>query len=608
MNNVQLQDVQAPDFLSDYPMWLVWKSEQYAGDKKPRKVPYYVGGVRRHGIQGSPADVSKLAYFDIAKQYALDKGYTGVGIAMLGDFSVVDFDACVVDGVILSEICSTFSNGTYAEYSPSGSGVHVYVEGNLGDRKDTAKDGNWGIELFNEKGFLTFTGNPIEGAEPVLRGCDLPLAELIHSRLPRRKEFIPLNTMPDTLGMSIATLAKVLEKVDADCDYHLWVRAGMSLHYETDGSEEGFQIWDAWSATGTKYTSVEFNRAKWDSFGNNNGGPPVTGRSLIKLSGYAEPVHFEPITTPLNGDQPVNSTGSFTDLSHKIDGHTAPYFKAVSFKERRTQRNATKWLIEDFLPAGELGIMYGAPGSGKSFVALDMCLNLARGCDWMGMECSKERNKVLYIVAEGNGNFTDRLDAYCIKEGLEDPEIDISFMSDTPLNITKVGNADKFIADAKFNEGVDLIVVDTFARVTPGINESDSADMGLAIEYCRKIHKAYNTMVLLIHHSGKDSSRGMRGHSSMNGAADVVMSIAGESGAGTISIEKQKDGEIKESIGFKLTKVSTGVAPRSDKDISLGRPGKILSSCDAKKMKPAAGAPIIASGSAAPLPAHCAIA
>lgn len=57
------------------------------------------------------------------------------------------------------------------------------------------------------------------------------------------------------------------------------------------------------------------------------------------------------------------------------------------------------WLIDDWLPATGIAAVYGHPGSGKSFLVLDMAAAVASGTEWAGRHV--ERGLVVYVVAEG---------------------------------------------------------------------------------------------------------------------------------------------------------------------------------------------------------------
>ena len=89
-----LRSLDAPEPLRALPGWLLWRLESYKDEPKPRKVPYYATGARRHGTQGSPEDRAKLVTFAAARDAAARGGYDGVGLALMPEFGVtaLDFD------------------------------------------------------------------------------------------------------------------------------------------------------------------------------------------------------------------------------------------------------------------------------------------------------------------------------------------------------------------------------------------------------------------------------------------------------------------------------------------------------------------------------------
>jgi hypothetical protein len=114
-----------------------------------------------------------------------------------------------------------------------------------------------------------------------------------------------------------------------------------------------------------------------------------------------------------------------------------------------------------------------------------------------------------------------------------------------------------------------LIFVDTLAQVIAGGDENSSADLGTVIKHCRALSIVTGAMVVLIHHSGKNASKGARGHSSLRGAADTMIEVTKFEHAHFAKIYKQKDGEDGEEFGFTLKVVPLG----SDAN------GEIVSSC-----------------------------
>src|SRR6266852_5973335 len=123
-----------PEVLKGRTQWLVWRYESKEGQKKPAKMPYYASGARRVGKQGDDADRRALTTFDFALETRSRGGYDGVGFAFLpGDGLIgIDLDNVIDDksgeisgrAMDMIRACSSF-----AEYSPSRRGLHVYVLG-----------------------------------------------------------------------------------------------------------------------------------------------------------------------------------------------------------------------------------------------------------------------------------------------------------------------------------------------------------------------------------------------------------------------------------------------------------------------------------------------
>ena len=129
--------------------------------------------------------------------------------------------------------------------------------------------------------------------------------------------------------------------------------------------------------------------------------------------------------------------------------------------------------------------------------------------------------------------------------------------------------------------GADIVVLDTFAQVMPGANENSGEDVGKALAHCKGIHRATGALVLLVHHSGKDSSKGARGWSGLRAAADAEIEVMRSEDARAATVTKLKDGEDSASFGFKLHTVTVGLDLDGDEITSCvlehndgGRPSK----------------------------------
>jgi hypothetical protein len=214
-----------------------------------------------------------------------------------------------------------------------------------------------------------------------------------------------------------------------------------------------------------------------------------------------------------------------------------------------------KWLIKELLPKAGLGVVFGASGSGKSFFVLDLLGAIARGEEWRGLKTFVGR--CVYIAAEGAGGFRSRLRAYAQYNDIPLSSLDIGVIGDAPNFMNPVDIKD-LLSSIKYFGDVDLVVVDTLAQVTPGANENSGDDMGKALSHCRAIHRHTGAMVLLVHHSGKDASKGARGWSGLRAAADVEIEIARDASDRVATVTKMKDWQDGTAFGFRLDTVHIG--------------------------------------------------
>ncbi len=576
-----LMSLKAPAALAKRQSWLIWRNEDNPNGKKPLKVPYYADGGKRHGVQGSDKDKSRLATFELAKAAAAKGGFTGVGIAMLGDHDItaLDFDNCYDGSGELPPEIKAIAERTYAEISPSGHGIRAFVRGSYGSQKSPTTADQYGFETFYDSGFVTFTGHVLPGTleagveDHVARVNDI-VDPLVTKRFggARTRVYDPndptavLEKVAPRTGRTIEEMEEVLKQIDPDCDRDLWIRVAMGLHHETEGDDTGFQLWNEWSMGGAKYPGEEALRAQWDSFTRRDGGrrQPVTFATVIRMANQLKAsLKVAPIMEP---DEPSAAYSTPEGFAGK--------FPIVSATERM-QRPSTDWRIKGILPRTGIGVLFGASGSGKSFISLDLALSVARRRKWRGRKV--EQGLVLYIVAEGSGGMGSRIAAYRDENFLFEDD-DIADMN----NLGTMDAAPNFLSNDDIEEvqsalraagPADLIIVDTFAQVTSGANENSAEDMSKALSNAKAISEATGALVLFVHHSGKDQSRGARGWSGIRAAADVELEVCrNEVGDRVLRVTKMKDGPDDGFWGFRLEQITVGY----DKD------GDAVTSCVVK--------------------------
>lgn len=549
-----LRNVEAPEAIRDLPAWVIWRFEDNPGGGKPRKVPYYANGGKRHGEQGGPKDTVNLVAFDAAKAAAARRGFDGVGFAALAQFGIcaLDFDDCIKGGEIHPEILE-IAYETYAEFSPSGKGIRLFFKGDLGNGK-ALRGEEFGMECFSSRGFVTFTGNTLEATEfagntDTVAPINDAVRDLYARKFKRSEPAAPLETgtSGEPAGLTMSQIEQCLAALPTDLHYDDWVMVGMAIHCETQG--EGFEIWEEWSGHSNKYTNRDYNEERWRSFGKGNGSQ-VTGRSLVHLANE----HGAGIN--LNGPA---SADEFEALVEDVSStHTPDQLPRFNFEPVHQFSSATAlpWIIKGVLPQAGLAVVYGASGSGKSFAVLDMGMAIARGLPWRGKRTKQGR--VAYIAAEGADGFRKRIAAYAQHQGVDLAGVPMTVLNAAP-NLLEKQDAVDVAKGVKASGGADVIIIDTLAQTTPGANENAGEDMGKALGYCKRIHEVTGALVLLIHHSGKDATKGARGWSGVRAACDAELEVVRSEAGRALRLTKNKDGEDGLEWGFDLEVVQIGV-------------------------------------------------
>lgn len=222
------------------------------------------------------------------------------------------------------------------------------------------------------------------------------------------------------------------------------------------------------------------------------------------------------------------------------------------------------WIVRGILPRAELCVLYGESGSGKSFLALDLCAAITRGINWR--ERRTVPGRVVYVCAEGAGGFKSRLRAYAQGHDCELHTLP-SVIPDAP-NLLEAKDAAALAHGILAWGKPDVVVIDTLSATAPGGNENSGEDMGRVLSHCKFIHRKTGALVCLIHHSGKDASKGARGWSGLKAAADAEIEIVRNGDFRTATISKMKDGTDGVRLPFRLNTVALGFDPDGEEESS----------------------------------------
>ena len=212
------------------------------------------------------------------------------------------------------------------------------------------------------------------------------------------------------------------------------------------------------------------------------------------------------------------------------------------------------WRIREVLPAEGVASVFGPSASGKSFLALDMAAAIASGRPWFGYRTSAA--PVVYCALEGEAGFRLRVAAWEAHNG-ESLPADLRMMLQ-PFKLTEAQDV-RDLADAVLRLGGRAVtIIDTLNRAAPTADENSSKDMGAILEACKALQAMTGGLVLLVHHTGKDATKGLRGHSSLIAALDAAIEVTRPGDRRQWCLHKSKDGHDGSISPFRLRSVELG--------------------------------------------------
>jgi putative DNA primase/helicase len=242
--------------------------------------------------------------------------------------------------------------------------------------------------------------------------------------------------------------------------------------------------------------------------------------------------------------------------SAKTPAKPEPRFKLLSRAELEALP-PLKWCIRGVLPEAGLAAIYGPSASGKSFLGFDMGAAIAEGCPWFG--CRVEAAPVIYIALEGEAGFRLRAAAWekhrrrKLPDGLR--------MVLQPFRLTDPQDVQDLAAVIPAGA---VTFIDTLNRAAPTADENSSKDMGEILTAAKTLQALTGGMVVLVHHCGKDSTKGLRGHSSLFAALDAAIEVSRDGDRREWRVAKSKDGIDGDAHPFKLHMETLGIDEHGD--------------------------------------------
>ncbi|EDW4641447.1 AAA family ATPase [Salmonella enterica subsp. enterica serovar Java] len=338
----------------------------------------------------------------------------------------------------------------------------------------------------------------------------------------------------------------VLADAEPGCGkYHSWAAMGNRLAWfkGTDWEDTARQLWVDWSiAGGGDGTSAEH---KWDS---DQLTAERTGYQAIfahaQKSGVANPA-----TDRQQGA--VSCLDDFDELPPeepeppKSRPHTGGYGKPGKF------------VIEGMVPHG-VTMLYGASSSFKSYGVISMLCRVATKTHrWGGRNL--KGGAVLYVAAEGGSSVMPRVGAWADKYNDGKP-LDLFYTLPLAVDLSVPENVNAMVKEIKrieyhTGEPVRVVAIDTLSQSMMQGEENSASDVAKFMAGATRVFTETGAAVIIVHHSGKDSSKGMRGSSAAFANADAVIRVERIDDAVNLINEKQRTGPAQPTRGYMVPTV-----------------------------------------------------
>lgn len=284
-----------------------------------------------------------------------------------------------------------------------------------------------------------------------------------------------------------------------------------------------------------------------------------------KLEGTARRIRVLeiPDLPPKGGvDDWLPAGGSAEKLYDLVDELAKPFvgkpyesrFGAVTWDAIDAPGKSYEYLIKGLLTKNEVSMLLGESQSGKSFVAIDLAMAVARGLPWFGLR--SQQGGVIYQAGESaTGVRRRRLPAYRRYYDVAREALPFVLLQH-PLDLyTSDEDTEAFIDECRYwaktfgAVPLELVIIDTFNKATPGANENDGKDMGAVLARCDRIRRETGAHVMLVHHLNSGGTKA-RGHTSLFANVENVITVK--------KVEDASDGDNRQIREWKIAKQKDG--------------------------------------------------
>ncbi len=253
-------------------------------------------------------------------------------------------------------------------------------------------------------------------------------------------------------------------------------------------------------------------------------------------------------------DDVVQSAGSSTPSTPSLPSAPSvqPAVRPLKLTRADTiEMRRPDWLLRGMLERDTFALIFGDPGCGKSFLAIDWACRIATGTAWRGHYVRPA--PVVYVAGEGQQGFGRRIRAWGEHNGVA--------LTDAPLYVAPavaipdVSELTRLVlAVQPLPKPPALIVLDTLARCFGGGDENSTQDMSKFVSACDALRRHYGCTVLVVHHTGHADKNRARGAIALKAALDAEYRLVKDDKL-LLTATKMKDAEMPAPVAMELVTV-----------------------------------------------------
>lgn len=494
------------------------------------------------GPNASSTDPQTWAEFQEAHAWYQIGDARGIGyeITPADGLVAVDFDHCLDTAGNLLPPFDEWIKALpgYWELSQSGTGLHGFVRGTLPAgcsnkrRIDPQNADEREVELYVQERYIALTGalwgpqTTLADAPSAQPGIDAIL-EQMHMRPEDAAAGAALPDVPDRPEEEITAIIKAALAKSPDF-YTLWNWTERPGKLGNESKDDIAFVCSAWKATEYELSAGDLmhglDASPWAQTKTNS--PEKDHWDKWFACGARKDGAYRR-NTALRAYQRAKQ-----DEAAKIEGFTSlaanlpagGVFTAAELD--KMDLPPVQWAVPGLLPAG-LSFLVAAPKMGKSWMALDLCLAVASGGEWLGRKVNQ--GPTLYLDLEDSANRAQARMRTLLDGFTAAPET-CTFRLLAPIlgpDLFKI--LDEWVTA---NPGAKVVCIDTFQKIKPatGKNETSySADYRICAPL-QSWAQQHNICVLLVHHTKKgtgsaDIFEGINGSQGLMGSADAVLML-----------------------------------------------------------------------------------